>query len=117
MNMKQRLALIFGIVLLALSILYPPYLGKQTQEFMNAPAQRFTKFLGYHLIFIGPPESDSYLYPDRIVISSDKKHGWSNDEPYTRHILLPLWLGQFAVIVLLTVVLVKVFRNKAPKTP
>lgn len=112
MNMKQRLALFFGIVLLVLSILYPPYLGKQTQEFMNAPAKRFTKFLGYHLIFIGPPESDSYLYPDRVVISSDKKHGWSNDEPYTRNILMPLWLAQSAILVFLTIVLLRAFRNK-----
>lgn len=115
MNMKQRLVLFFGILIFVLSILYPPYLGKQKREFMNAPPKLFTKFLGYHLILIGPPESDSYLYSDRIVVRYDAKPEWSNEEPYTRHILMPLWLAQLAVIILLTIVLVRVFRNKPPQ--
>jgi hypothetical protein len=117
MNMKQRMVLFFGILLLALSILYPPYLGKQSREFVSAPTRHFTKFFGYHLIFIGPPESDSYLYPDRVVVRYNPTPEWSNNEPYTRRILMPLWLAQMAVIVLLTVVLTRAFRSKSPKKP
>ncbi len=115
MNMKQRMVLFLGILLIVLSILYPPYMGKQQREFMNAPPKQFTKFLGYHLIFIGAPESDAFLYADRIDITPDKKHEWSDKEPYTRNILLPLWLAQLAIIILLTIVLFKVLRNKPPK--
>lgn len=116
MNMKQRMVLFLGILLFVLSILYPPYLGKQQREFMNAPPKQFTKFLGYHLIFIGAPESDSFLYADRIDITPQKKHTWSDQEPYTRSILWPLWLGQAAIIVVLTIVFVGIFR-KRPAVP
>ncbi|MBN2198538.1 MAG: hypothetical protein JW747_01675 [Candidatus Aminicenantes bacterium] len=107
--------LFFGILIFLLSVLYPPYLGKQKREFMDAPPKLFTKFLGYHLIFIGPPESDSYLYADRLVVVHNAKPEWSNDEPYERKILMPLWLAQFAIIAALTIALLRVFRTRPPK--
>jgi hypothetical protein len=113
MNMKQRMVIFFGILLFILSILYPPYLGKQTREFMDSPPKHFTKLLGYHLILIGPPESN--YYSNRVIVTLHGKLEWSDDLPYTRKILFPLWLAQLAIIVVLTVVFVKVFRNKPPK--
>jgi hypothetical protein len=105
MNRKQRIVLFLGFVLMVINLLYPPYCCKQTQYIGWDTQKKTTKFLGYRLIFIGPPESvshrNSVYLKDGIII--DMRDG---------KILIPLWIGQLIVIVILTVVLVKVFKSK-----